>query len=157
MKGNHRNKILLAVLAVGIIGTAIYVSSEKNTPATSSISAMTGSPTMGRLQNDLLDYLKENHPEIRFGSQKFVNYVTDVCMYEDADPELAKLSNYEEIQFYCAEYLHELDEQQAKGIIPFLSFKPSKEFLSKTIEEIQQQVFIKDTLDEISYQANHRT
>lgn len=157
MKGIHRNKIILAVLAVGIIGTAIYTISEKNTAATDNISAMTGSPTMGSLQNDLLDYLKENHPEIRFGSKKYIDYVTDVCILKEADPELAKLSNYEEIQFYCAEYLHELDEQQTKGMIPFLGFRPSEEFLSKTVEEIQQQVFIKDTLDEISYQANHIT
>lgn len=155
--GIHRNKMILAVLAIGIIGTAIYAASDKNTAPADNISALTGSPTMSSLQNDLQDYLKENHPEIRFGSPKFVNYVTDVCMYKEADPELAKLSNYDEIRFYCAEYLHELDVQQTKGIIPFLNFKPSKEFLSKTIEEIQQQVFIKDTLDEISYRANHRT
>lgn len=157
MKASRKNKIIFAVVAVGVIGTAIYAVSEKNADTTDHISAITSSPTMGSLQNDLLDYLKENHPEIRFGSEKFINYVTDVCMYEKADPELAKLSNYEEIQFYCAEYLHELDEQQVKGMIPFLRFKPSEEFLSKTIEEIQQQVFIKDTLDEISYQVKHRT
>lgn len=144
MKGIHRNKIILAVLAVGIIGTAIYAVSEKNTDATDNISAMTGSPTMESLQNDLIDYLKENHPEIRFGSQKYIDYVSDVCILAEADPELAKLSNYEEIQFYCAEYLHELDEQQVKGMIPFLGFKPSEEFLSKTIEEIQHQVYMKE-------------
>lgn len=144
MKGIHRNKIILAVLAVGIIGTTIYAVSEKNTDATDNISAMTGSPTMESLQNDLIDYLKENHPEIRFGSQKYIDYVSDVCILAEADPELAKLSNYEEIQFYCAEYLHELDEQQVKGMIPFLGFKPSEEFLSKTIEEIQHQVYMKE-------------
>lgn len=144
MKGIHRNKIILAVLAVGIIGTTIYAVSEKNADATDNISATTGSPTMESLQNDLIDYLKENHPEIRFGSQKYIDYVSDVCILAEADPELAKLSNYEEIQFYCAEYLHELDEQQVKGMIPFLGFKPSEEFLSKTIEEIQHQVYMKE-------------
>lgn len=29
MKGIHRNKIILAVLVIGSIGTAIYVASEK--------------------------------------------------------------------------------------------------------------------------------
>ena len=105
MKGIHRNKIILAVLVIGSIGTAIYVASEKNA-ATDNNSAMTGSPTMESLQNDLLDYLKENHPEIRFGSQKYIDYVSDVCILAEADPELAKLSNYEDIQFlhltiYC--------------------------------------------------------
>ena len=45
---------------------------------------MTGSPTMESLQNDLLDYLKENHPEIRFGSQN-IDYVSDVCILVEAD------------------------------------------------------------------------
>ena len=83
-------------------------------------------------------------------------YVTDVCMYDNADPELAKLPNYNDIQFYCAEYLHQLDEQQIKGIIPFLGFKPSEEFLSKTIEEIQYEAIIKQRLDDIAYQTTHR-
>lgn len=113
---------------------------------------MTGSPTMESLQNDLLDYLKENHPEIRFGSQKYIDYVSDVCILAEADPELAKLSNYEDIQFYCAEYLHELDEQQVKGIIPFFGFKPSEDFLSKTIEEIQLEVIAKERQNETEFQ-----
>ena len=45
MKGIYRNKIILAVLVIGSIGTAIYVSSEKNA-ATENNSAMTGSPTI---------------------------------------------------------------------------------------------------------------
>lgn len=151
MKEIYRNKIMLAVLVIGSIGTAIYVASEKNA-ATDNNSAMTGSPTMESLQNDLLDYLKENHPEIRFSSQKYIDYVSDVCILAEADPELAKLSNYEDIQFYCAEYLHELDEQQVKGIIPFLGFKPSEDFLSKTIEEIQLEVIAKERQNETEFQ-----
>lgn len=151
MKGIYRNKIILAVLVIGSIGTAIYVASEKNA-ATDNNSAMTGSPTMESLQNDLLDYLKENHPEIRFGSQKYIDYVSDVCILAEADSELAKLSNYEDIQFYCAEYLHELVEQQVKGIIPFFGFKPSEDFLSKTIEEIQLEVIAKERQNETEFQ-----
>ena len=93
MKGIYRNKIILAVLVIGSIGTAIYVASEKNA-ATDNNSAMTGSPTMESLQNDLLDYLKENHPEIRFGSQKYIDYVSDVCILAEADPEIMKIFNF---------------------------------------------------------------
>ena len=105
---------------------------------------------------NLIACLNEKHPEIRFGSKKYMAYVTDVCMYDNADPELAKLPNYNDIQFYCAEYLHQLDEQQVKGIIPFLGFKPSEEFLSKTVEEIQYEAIIKQRLDDIAYQTTHR-
>lgn len=71
---------------------------------------------------------------------------------EDIDSELAQFSNYVDIQFYCAEYLHELDEQQIKRMIPFDGFKPSREFELKTIEEIKNEVREKEKLDEIEYQ-----
>ena len=72
----------------------------------------------------------------------------------DADSELAKLSNYEDLAFYCAEYLHELDEQQVEGILPLIGFRPSKEFLDKTVEEIQTASNKKAKFQEILYQIN---
>lgn len=62
---------------------------------------------------------RENHPEIKFGSKKFVDYACGVAS-EDIDPELKKLPDYEDIVFYCAQYLHELDEYQAEGKKLFL-------------------------------------
>lgn len=156
MKHSYRNRIIFAVLAVGTIMTAMHAVTEKDNATADTTSISTDSPTMGSLQKDLIAYLNEKHPEIRFGSRKYMAYVTDVCMYDNADPELAKLPNYNDIQFYCAEYLHQLDEQQVKGIIPFLGFKPSEEFLSKTVEEIQYEAIIKQRLDDIAYQTTHR-
>lgn len=37
-------------------------------------------------------------------------------------------------------------------MIPFVGFKPSREFESKTIEEIKNEVREKEKLDEIEYQ-----
>ena len=124
---------------------------EKEVAASEENVILTDSPTMESIQEELITYLKKTHPGIRFGSKKFMEYANGVCM-EDIDPELAKLPNYEEIQFYCAEYLHALDEEQVKRKIPFWGFRPSGEFTSKTIEDIKKEAQEKEKLDEIEYQ-----
>lgn len=150
MKNSSIKEVIFAVAATGFVLFALHTVTERNNTTAENNAAMTDMVTMGSIQNDLREYLNKNHPEIRFGSKKYIEYVTEVCLY-DGDPELAKLENYEDIQFYCAEYLHELDEQQVKGMIPFIGFKPSEEFLSKTIEEIQSEVIAKERQNEIEY------
>lgn len=155
MKHACRNWMIFTALAVGVIMITLYAATEKEAVTADTNAISTSRPTMKNLQNDLMDYLKENRPDISLGSHKYIAYITDVCMNDEADPELAKLPNYEDIQFYCAEYLHELDEQQVKGMIPFLAFQPSEEFLSKTVEEIQYEAIIKQRLQDIAYQTTH--
>lgn len=112
--------------------------------------ATTDDITMESIQNDLIAYLEKNHPEIEFGSDEFINYISDVSLM-NIDEELAKLPNYDDIKFYCGEYLYELDNQMTSGNSMKL-LKPSEDFLEKTIEEIQREVQEKDRLDEIWYQ-----
>lgn len=114
--------------------------------------ATTDDATLGSIQEDVMNYLEMNHPDIEFGTQEYIEYISDVVMF-DSDKELTELSNYEDIQFYCAEYLHELDEQQLngdlKGDVPFI---PSDDFSKRTIAEIQKEVEEKAKIDEIAYQ-----
>lgn len=114
--------------------------------------------TMGSIQNDLLEYLEVNHPEIEFGSKEYVNYVTSVAS-TNSDPDLANLENYDDIKFYCGEYLRELDEQQITMNLQVDDiFIPSEDFDSTTIGEIKEMVQEQDILDEIQYQElkSHR-
>lgn len=151
MKYSIKSGNLFAIVAtvfvlalINIVGEKNYMGLQTNTTSNNA-EIEKGSPTMGSIQNDLIVYLKENHPEIRFGSRKFVDYACGVAA-ENIDPELEKLPNYEDITFYCAQYLHELDEYQAEGKrpIPFVGYRPSKEFRSKTIEDIQNEVHNKE-------------
>lgn len=108
--------------------------------------------TMGSIQNDLLEYLEVNHPEIEFGSKEYIDYVSRVAV-TGPDEDLEKLENIDDIEFYCCQYLHELDEEQAKGNLQSQDFfVPSEEFNSTTIGEISERVKEEDRLDEIRYQ-----
>ena len=143
MKYSIKSDILFAILATGFVLTLTNIVGENNymgmqTNMTSNNDEIEkGSPTMGSIEDDLIAYLRENHPEIRFGSTKFVDYACGVAS-EGADPEPKKLPNYDDIVIYCEEYLHELDVFQSEGKqpIPFVGFRLSKEFRSKTIEDI---------------------
>lgn len=147
MKHSIKSDILFVILATGFVLMLIHITGEnrymdtQTNMITNNEIREEDSPTMGSIQDDLIAYLGENHPEIRFGSRKFVDYACGVAA-ENIDPELKKLPNYEDIAFYCAEYLHELDEYQAEGkkTIPFIGFRPSEEFKAKTIEDIQNEV-----------------
>lgn len=151
MKYSIKSGNLFAIVATVFVLALINIVGEKNymglqtNMTTNNAEIEKGSPTMGSIQNDLIVYLKENHPEIRFGSTKFVDYACGVAS-EDIDPELKKLPNYDDIVFYCAEYLPELDVFQSEGKqpIPFVGYRPSKEFRSKTIEDIQNEVHNKE-------------
>ena len=164
MKNTSRSSILFAVLATSFVLVVLTFFTQNHVATTAqhgftavqciaTTKTASNSPTMKSLQKDLIAYLKKNRPEISFGSKKFVEYAVDVAVY-DADSELAKLSNYEDLAFYCAEYLHELDEQQVEGILPLIGFRPSKEFLDKTVEEIQTASNKKAKFQEILYQIN---
>lgn len=108
--------------------------------------------TMGSIQNDLLEYLEVNHPEIEFGSKEYIEYVTNVAL-TNSDKELEKQENYDDIKFYCGEYLHELSEQQTKeNLRPDDIFIPSEEFDSTTVGEIERRAHEQQILDEIQYQ-----
>lgn len=52
--------------------------------------------TMQYLEDELRAYLEENHPEIEFGTEEFINYLMGVLV-EGSDEELEDLSNYDEI------------------------------------------------------------
>lgn len=152
MKHSLKSCIIFVILATGFVLMLIHITGENRYVDIQTNMIMNNeeiieedSPTMGSIQDDLIAYLGENHPEIRFGSRKFIDYACGVAA-ENIDPELEKLPNYEDITFYCAQYLHELDEYQAEGkkTIPFIGFRPSKEFRSKTIEDIQNEVHNKE-------------
>lgn len=146
MKRSIKSDILFAILATGFTFMLVNIAGEnRNVTTQTNVTTNIGfieetSPTMGSIQDDLITYLGEKHPEIRFGSRKFVDYAYGVVA-ENIDPELAKLPNYEDIAFYCGQYLHELDEYQSEGkkVLPFVGFRPSEEFKSKTIEDIKKE------------------
>lgn len=107
--------------------------------------------TMQYLEDELKAYLEENHPEIEFGTVEFVDYLMGVLV-EGTDEELEVLPNYNEICYYGAEYMYELEQVQVEMTEPFEIFLTSDEFRAKTIGEIKEEVRRKDAEDEKVYE-----
>lgn len=53
-------------------------------------------------------YFKSNNINIEIGSEEYIEYLTDLLMFE-TDEELKKLDQYEDFKIYASEYLSELN------------------------------------------------
>jgi hypothetical protein len=113
--------------------------------------AVQDSPTMGSIEQDLTEYLEANHPELEPRSPEYVSYLVDVLM-EDADPGLAALPNYDDIQYFAGEYLYQLDLWQASGsATDDATFTLPKSYKAKTIDTVQKEVYAQQTQEDQLY------
>lgn len=91
-------------------------------------------------------YFKQNNISIETGSSEYVDYLTDLLMFEN-DEDLKKLPQYEDIKIYASEYLSNLNNADA------VVEKDKKIYLNvseqhKTIDLIKQEAKEEMSLDE---------
>lgn len=98
------------------------------------------------VENDLVEYLEIYHPDIVWGSNDFIEYAVDILMY-DADDNLVKLENYDDVRFYLGEYLYQLDKYQAEnsGIMTYSDVEETvyvlpEEYKMLTINELKEEI-----------------
>ena len=109
------------------------------------------SPTMGSLEQDLTEYLEANRPELEPGSAEYVSYLVSVLM-EDADPGLAALPNYDDIQYYAGEYLYQMDLWQAsEDATDDATFALPESYKAKTIDTIKKEVLVQQSQEDQLY------
>jgi len=111
------------------------------------------------IENQIIEYLAEYHPDIVFGSQEFIEYSSDVLMF-NKDEQLAKINNYNDIRYYLGEYFYQLDKKQASvdnsvETITNYIFELPYEFKMKTINDIKYDVERKEQTDEQMYQMRN--
>ena len=63
--------------------------------------------TLGDIQQELTEYLADNQPEIKLGTNLFYEYAMDQLIY-DTDTVLSAKKNYSLIHAYLAEYVNEI-------------------------------------------------
>lgn len=96
--------------------------------------------TLGEIENDLMNYLKTNKLNYTMHSPELSQYLFDQ-LENQSDENLKKLSNYEDILAYAAEYLFREaipnDELEVKDIteVPDLTLKEIKEDVEKQTRE----------------------
>lgn len=103
--------------------------------------------TLGSIEQELITYMEEYHPDIVFGTADFVSYMMGVLV-EDADETLAAFPNYEEIRYYAGEYMYELEEYQIKATGGFDIFIPSEFFRDTTLAERKEEIRQRDVQEE---------
>lgn len=111
------------------------------------------------IENQIIDYLAEYHPDITFGSQEFVEYAVNVLMFND-DSNLAALNNYDDIRFYFSEYLYQLDQAQSvqnnsiKAVSSVLFDMPN-EYKNRTLDDVIYEADLRLQRDQDLYENDH--
>ena len=111
------------------------------------------------IENELREYLAEYHSDMVFGSYEFIEYASDVLMFNE-DKQLAKINNYNDIRYYLGEYFYQLDKNHAsidnsvERITDYI-FELSDELKMKTINDIKDDVERKEQTDEQMYQMRN--
>ncbi|MFV8830126.1 amidase domain-containing protein [Alkalihalobacterium sp. APHAB7] len=71
--------------------------------------------TIGQLEEILFDFFKENGLEYELNSIEFLEYANEQLLFEE-DTKLAEHPYYEELRFYLAEYLYEIEKAQVTEV-----------------------------------------
>lgn len=82
-------------------------------------------------------FFKKNNVKIEIGSIEYVDYLTDLLMFED-DKNLKELPQYEDIKIYASEYLSNLNVQEAV-VEKDKKFFLNKDEQDKTIDLIKEE------------------
>lgn len=113
----------------------------------SNVNALQTEKTLGDIQSELQDYLEKNHPNIKVGTEEYMEYLSEQLMTE-ADAKLATRTDYEDICTYTAKYLSLVEDKQCiytdEEEILNLSEKEKK----MTLQEIEDQSAVQDAEEE---------
>lgn len=82
-------------------------------------------------------YFEEQHLNIELGSSEYVEYLTNILMFED-DEDLKQLSQYDDFKIYASEYLNQINNL-SNNTINEKKVLMSKKEGEKTISEIKKE------------------
>ena len=98
----------------------------------------TSNQTMGEIEREVIGYLNEYHPEITFGTEEYVEYLTEQLI-DATDEQLKNRKDYEEICTYAAKYLTLIDEKQGSSLNDTGDLTLSSDEKNITLSEIEEE------------------
>ncbi|QFT90213.1 Putative amidase domain protein [Bacillus sp. THAF10] len=133
-----KKKILKILLCMGLIFTLV--------PFQPSINASTINENimLVDLENLVKSHLEENQLNHHLSVETYTEYLMSLLI-EDADPILANHPNYEQILYYAAEYIYELEKLQTAAITNPEVLDEIENFdlgdkLDSTLKEIKHEI-----------------
>lgn len=110
--------------------------------------------TMGEIEHEIDDYLKEHHSDIKVGTPMYIDFLVEQLM-EGSDEYLKSKDNYEEICTYAAKYLSLVDEKQVLSLDEKEVLNLSNEEKRITINEIKKESLGEIPCKEIIIEKNN--
>lgn len=67
--------------------------------------------TMGQLEDEMVEYVEKTYPEIEYGTEEYINFLSEQLM-GDTDENIVDKENYYDLMLYANQYIYELDKVQ---------------------------------------------
>lgn len=129
-------KRINVLLIICLLSVTVLI--DVNTP----VSVAANNKTIGQIHGEMSEYMKENHPEIKIDSEKYIEFLTEQLM-TGADKVLAQKANYDGICQYAGEYLRIAQDKScanvAKNDIIVLDKLEKEIGLEKVMQRVQAQ------------------
>lgn len=100
--------------------------------------ATSSNRTMNDIENDMILYLAEHHPDISYGTTEYVEYLTSILV-ENSDEILSHRSDYDDICTYAGEYLTYVDNMQVEASNEGEILSLDKEIGDKTVSQVKEE------------------
>lgn len=102
--------------------------------------------TMGDMQEVMEDYLAENHPDIKIGTQAYFDYVSDQLLTGE-DAKLAARKDYDDLSTYMGKYVISVDDKQCYLTDKEQILNLSEEEKAMTLQEVRQEAIEEEKED----------
>ncbi|HIZ40511.1 MAG TPA: amidase domain-containing protein [Candidatus Anaerobutyricum stercoris] len=102
--------------------------------------------TMGDMQEVMEDYLAENHPDIKIGTQAYFDYVSEQKTTGE-DKKLMERDDYNDLSTYMGKYMILVDEKQCYLTDEEQILNLSEEEKAMTLQEVRQEAIEEEKED----------
>lgn len=102
--------------------------------------------TMGDMQEEMEKYLAENHPNIKIGTQAYIDYVSQQLLTGE-DAKLAARTDYDDLSTYMGKYVIFVDDKQCYLTDKEQILNLSEKEKSMTLQEVRQEAIEEEKED----------
>lgn len=103
--------------------------------------------TLGEIQDEIEKYLESTHPNIKVGTQVYLEYLSEQLMTEE-DTKLASRNDYEDICTYAAKYISLVEDKQCIYTNPEQILNLSESERAITLQTIERESAVEEKQDQ---------
>lgn len=123
------------IMLAAIVPSAVYADNVTN--------------TLGQIEDELMSYLEQTHPDIQYGTEDYIEYLYGILL-ENSDEKITNAENYSDILLYASEYIYQLNNA---CIIEkdFTVFSMPQAIRALSPDTVREQATLKEEKEAVMY------